>query len=265
MGSETTGGKGTPAPSGSACPRCGGKVPAPAADCPHCGVLFSKLRRTAAERPTPSRSEPGDDPPVAVESGPSLLGWLALAVLVGGAVLAWPRSEPRDILPSRRAGGAEARSPAPASAARTESAAGLDAAPPPALPPVRSGTTWYEGAGGLERALAEARGGGFPLAVYFYLDGSPECRQLKHEVLDARPVVDFFRGFVKVEINPEGGVEERAVADAYGAQTYPAVFVLPKADLPPQEISRWQMQADGEERLKTPEDFVAVCRLAIGG
>jgi len=134
--------------------------------------------------------------------------------------------------------------------------------PPPV--PVRSASdqphAWYEGASGYAMAMEKARQDHRAVAVYFYTDWCPYCRQLESELLRTREVEEHLTTVVKVKINPESGAEEGEIARRYGIQGYPSFFI----EAP--HLGRRQMiERTTGYRLKTPEEFVASCREAAAG
>jgi thiol:disulfide interchange protein len=112
--------------------------------------------------------------------------------------------------------------------------------------------TWYEGANGFAQGVEEARREGKPMAVYFYTDWCPYCRELEGELLGRAKVEDFLKHLVKIRVNPEKGTYERALADRYGVQGYPSFFIQPTPQATPRKIQRTDRNG-----LLTPEAFVA--------
>jgi thiol-disulfide isomerase/thioredoxin len=62
--------------------------------------------------------------------------------------------------------------------------------------------------------------------VYFYADWCSYCRTLDNQYLPSAPVQEYLRAVVKVRINPEQGVAERALATRFGVTGYPSFFVM---------------------------------------
>ena len=83
------------------------------------------------------------------------------------------------------------------------------------------GEGWLYGAAGYARAVELQRQLNVPLVVYFYTDWCPYCRSLDNQYLPATPVQDYLQGVVKVRINPEHGVTERALAKRFNVSAYP--------------------------------------------
>lgn len=111
--------------------------------------------------------------------------------------------------------------------------------------------TWYEGASGFQRGVGEAQREGKALAVYFYTDWCPYCRELESELLSRAKVEDFLKYLVKIRINPESGSRERVVANEYGVRGYPSFFIQSAPGATPRKIRR--TNRDG---LMSPEAFV---------
>jgi thiol:disulfide interchange protein len=123
-------------------------------------------------------------------------------------------------------------------------------------------SAWLDGAGGHQRARAEAQAAGRPLLVYFYTDWCPYCRELQQKLLDSGQVETYLRGITRVRINPEKGAEEARLAREYGVTGYPALFMIADGGRP-ERVSRSVLD-NGQRRLKTPEEFVATLRQAAG-
>ncbi|HEY9419830.1 MAG TPA: thioredoxin family protein [Thermoanaerobaculia bacterium] len=138
-----------------------------------------------------------------------------------------------------------------------------EASKKPAAKLARSGSTWHEGAAGFREAMKEAEADGLPVAVYFYTDWCPYCRQLNTELLAKPAVEEHFKRVVKVRINPEKGAAEREVANQYKVRGYPAFFVHPSAKGTAVQVQGQVREGNGW-RVKTPEEFVATVRAAAG-
>jgi thiol-disulfide isomerase/thioredoxin len=267
----------TPAPSHPSrsfcCPRCG-FAQAPATECSRCGVVFAKLRRDSPLRPTLTTES---------KARTSLAGGLLLAAAAGVAgMLLFPRSRPAPPaapLPAlRREAVVESAqsnptvekhvAPPRAQAPPASEAAQLPPPPPEQIPReaklAPAPFLWYEGATGYRLAMQEATAEGLPLAVYFYTDWCPYCRQLDGEILSKPESLAYFAHVVKVKINPENGPEERAIADRYGVHGYPSFFIQPSATAGARKI-QGQTREQGGWVAKAPEAFVADCQTAAGG
>jgi thiol-disulfide isomerase/thioredoxin len=256
-------------PAGSfACPRCGFAQSAAAAECSRCGVVFAKLR------PLSPIQSPSTRP---AESGAwgSLAGALLLAAVAGATVfLLIPRSQPPAPKPAagpeKLANAAAPKSPPkPAVPSPPASLSPPSQSPPganllpeaPAVPPpveaklARLPYSWYEGSQGYRWAMEEAAETGLPVAVYFYTDWCPYCRQLDSEILRAPQVLEYFTHVIKVKVNPEDGPEEQEISDAYGVTSYPSFFIESPA----------RGRAVRIRERHVPEEFVTSCQTAARG
>jgi thiol:disulfide interchange protein len=134
----------------------------------------------------------------------------------------------------------------------------------PAAKLARSGVTWHEGAEGFRKAMQEAEADGLPVAVYFYTDWCPYCRQLNNELLSKPAVEEHFKQVVKVRINPEKGTAEREIASRYQVSGYPSFFMHPTAKASYVRVNGQVREGNGW-RVKTPAEFIATLREAVGG
>lgn len=121
---------------------------------------------------------------------------------------------------------------------------------------------WYQGARGLEQAMAEAEKKGVPVAVYFYTDWCPYCRNFQTYLLDANSVDDYFQGMAVVKINPEKGAEAAALAKKYGIHGYPAFYLHPRAQAKAEPLSPF-VQERRSFRIRTPGEFIAACKAVV--
>jgi hypothetical protein len=64
-----------------------------------------------------------------------------------------------------------------------------------------------------------------------------------------------------VQVNPETGPTEKVLAEKYGVDGYPALFVHDARLGPATKVRRGKTEY-GERRLKTPEEYVATLRRA---
>jgi thiol-disulfide isomerase/thioredoxin len=103
--------------------------------------------------------------------------------------------------------------------------------------PKASWEGWLHGAAGYARAVELQQQLNVPLVVYFYADRCPYCRTLDSQYLPSAPVQDYLRSVVKVRINPEQGVAERALAKRYGVTGYPSFFVMRNPAARPVKVS----------------------------
>ena len=122
--------------------------------------------------------------------------------------------------------------------------------------PTLPNENWFYGAAGYARAVESQRELNVPLVVYFYADWCPYCRTLDSEYLPSAPVQDYLRGVVKVRINPEHGVAERALATRYGVKGYPSFFVMRHSAARPVSVSPFRRVVGN----LTPTQFANACR-----
>ena len=245
------------------CPRCGFEQSA-APECFRCGVVFAKMR---PDPPARSRSTQSSEP----QARASLAGGLLLALAAGFiAFLLVSRSHPHE--PETFADRESfPKTPTPAPPSKEVLTVPLPQSPPAAarLPVAPSAPspapeqapverklarlpyTWYEGSQGYRWAMQEAAEIGLPVAVYFYTDWCPYCRQLDREVLSRPEVLACFTHVIKVKINPEDGPEEEAISDRYRVGSYPSFFIQPSATAGAVKIQR-----------RTADEFVAFCNAA---
>jgi thiol-disulfide isomerase/thioredoxin len=267
------------------CPRCGLAGP-PATECRHCGIIYAKYRGDSAPGSEPTRAGAG---PPQIATTVSLAPWLwvvagVLALTVGVASLGRETVGDDSREPVSTAAGAPAESPASTDSPpgdpgrawpRTSSAAadppaldpswGLSPEPEPesvigleAAPPASYSYTWYEGSEGYLQGVEEARRESKALAVYFYTDWCPYCRELDRELLQRAKVEDYLKHLVKIRINPEQGTNERGLAHSYGVRGYPSFFIPSGPDDRPTKIARTSRQG-----RKTPEEFIATLERAV--
>ena len=255
------------------CPHCGFIGPSKS-ECPRCGIVFEKIREVEAPM-VPGAM--GDTPRVNSRStvGPkqfTLLPWLVGLIAVVAVVAGFdasrqesPVPEPSRPVPTNPRP-AERVSPSLVPirpvAATADQLAAPEPLPEPAVGPQRIVTpsyTWYEGASGFERGIEEAQREGKPLAVYFYTDWCPYCRELERDLLSRAKVEDFLKYLVKIRVNPENGRRERLLANEYGVKGYPSFFIQSAPGATPRKIRR--SDRDG---LKSPEEFVATLERAAG-
>jgi len=239
------------------CPKCGFDQ-TEARECARCGIVVDRWR--AGERARPVRSTP---PPAARLRWSPALAALGLLVTagVGWRVLSKPATPPSTAPISH------AEPPALVASSDPELPAvpvEIPSEPLPALPPLAadapvreaplagacplsSGLTgsipgrgpvsssWREGARGFADAVQEQARVKAPLLVYFYTDWCPYCRELERTVLSDYGF-DRYRA-VRARVNPEAGHDERALANRFGVDAYPRVFLIASSSGLPVRIS----------------------------
>jgi thiol-disulfide isomerase/thioredoxin len=109
---------------------------------------------------------------------------------------------------------------------------------------------WHEGADGYAEVLAKAKEGDRPFLLLFSADWCGYCKRLKKHYLDVSPFEDLVADYLRVEIEPERGAPERAVAKAYGVTGYPTFLVLFADQAKPYRISPFSKGGD-----RTPEEL----------
>ncbi len=114
---------------------------------------------------------------------------------------------------------------------------------------------WLYGAAGYARAVELQRELNVPLVVYFYTDWCSYCRTLDSQYLPSAPVQDYLRGVVKVRINPEQGLAERALAQRYGVNGYPSFFIIRQSAWQPVGVSPFRKAGN-----MTTTQFANACR-----
>lgn len=120
---------------------------------------------------------------------------------------------------------------------------------------------WLQGASGMLNAIDRIGSEKKPMAVYFYTDWCPYCRQFENELLSAPEVQSYFRDLVCVRINPEAGPEEAEMARLYGVSGYPAFFVHSNQSKAFTRVNRMTLK-DGRPTLMEGGEFVDAVRRA---
>lgn len=90
----------------------------------------------------------------------------------------------------------------------------------------RSFQGWYEDAAGYQRALADQAETQKPVLLYFYATWCPHCKQFAANVLSAPETQDFVKTFPHVRIAPDNGEAEKKLMSEFGAEGYPAFYVV---------------------------------------
>lgn len=122
--------------------------------------------------------------------------------------------------------------PTPAAPEMPDVTAHCPLAPGPAPRYASVTRSWHEGGSGFDDAQREQSRTRVPMLVYFFTDWCGYCKAFDRNILGDSDV-DRFLGerIVKVRINPETGRGERAVADRFYNNGYPALYiVLPGAE-----------------------------------
>ena len=97
---------------------------------------------------------------------------------------------------------------------------------------------WEHGASGHSHAFSWAEEEGLPLIVYFHTDWCGWCKKMDSDYLATEQMKAFLEGIPKVEINPDKGAAEKALAEkTYGVTGYPYFVVyLPGYDSKPYRL-----------------------------
>ena len=112
---------------------------------------------------------------------------------------------------------------------------------------------WYQGVEGYDKAVEEYRQTNKPMVIYMSVGWCPYCRRFEKEVLSSPLVQNLLRDKIKVNINPESGKRENALAFQYGVRGFPSFFLHP-----PQPAGAVQLYTG-----VTPEKFVEFFKQAL--
>lgn len=102
-----------------------------------------------------------------------------------------------------------------------------------ALTPVQAPATgvwsegWYQGASGYDQAVEEYKQTNKPMVVYLSVGWCPYCRTFEKEVLSSPLVQNMLKDKIKVNLNPESGSRENAIAFQYSVRGFPSFFLHP--------------------------------------
>ena len=113
--------------------------------------------------------------------------------------------------------------------------------------------SWYQGASGYDQAIEEYKRTNKPMVVYISVGWCPYCRKFEKEVLSSPLVQNMLKDKIKVNINPEAGSRENAIAFQYGIRGFPSFFLHP-----PQPAGAVQLYTG-----VTPEKFVDFFRQVL--
>ena len=148
----------------------------------------------------------------------------------------------------------------PMVSARGHTAGGKVIEVPSHLRGVTSG--WYHDAAGYMRGFAEHDLDGTPLLVYFGTSWCGYCRVFEAQIIGSPDARRCFQSVVKVEIDPDHGGAERALADRFGVRGYPSVFVIARPSAPPRRIST-AVKREGADIAADPARFSRGCLAAL--
>ncbi|MFH2045687.1 MAG: tetratricopeptide repeat protein [Pseudomonadota bacterium] len=120
-------------------------------------------------------------------------------------------------------------------------------------------SNWYHGASGYDDAVQEAEDEEKPLIVYFRLESCKWCKKMNKEYLDSYEVYNFLNNIPKVEIEPDKGASEKALAEKYNVNGYPSFFIsIPTEDSENTKIHPFKNNGD-----MTTYDFIDAIRKRI--
>jgi thiol:disulfide interchange protein len=114
---------------------------------------------------------------------------------------------------------------------------------------------WYDDVPGYQKALAEQKTTEKPMLVYFYANWCPYCKRFTSQILSTSKVQNYVKRFPHVRIAPDNGRAERQLMESFGAEGFPAFYVL-KPDGERTKIET-HIQTGEEVRLKKPDEFIA--------
>jgi len=114
---------------------------------------------------------------------------------------------------------------------------------------------WKDDVPGFIASMREQKENNKPIAIFFYTDWCPNCKQLREEVLSSPEVSHFMNDLLAVKINPEKGPLENQIAEEFGVYGYPTVILIPGKNQPPVTIKR--------THNITPAQFIEQCKQAL--
>ena len=110
-------------------------------------------------------------------------------------------------------------------------------------------SSWFQGVSGFERAMAQQKKSGEPIAVYFYATWCPYCRALERDVLSTAEVKKHLELALKVKVDID---EDPDMAQQFGIASVPSFVV----------ISAKKGTARKLNLYTQPEAFIDECRRA---
>lgn len=110
-------------------------------------------------------------------------------------------------------------------------------------------SSWFQGVSGFERAMAQQKESGQPVAVYFYATWCPYCRALERDVLSKAKVEKHLERALKVKVDID---EDPDLARQFGIASVPGFVV----------ISAKRGTARKLDLYTQPEPFIDECRRA---
>jgi len=114
---------------------------------------------------------------------------------------------------------------------------------------------WHEDASGYQKALAQQRTSGKPIALFFHTDWCANCKKLRENVLATATFNQYLNGVIAVKINPEKGHAEKQLANDYEVMGYPTFLMINSPNDKANPVYRTQNIS--------PENFVEQCNQAL--
>jgi thiol-disulfide isomerase/thioredoxin len=125
---------------------------------------------------------------------------------------------------------------------------------PPSHPAISN--AWQDGSASFVSARQEQSTSRAPLLVYFYTDWCPYCRAFDETVLKDS-TFDRYHA-LRVRVNPEKSDANRALANEFGVDRYPRVFLLATSFGEPRLMDMGtERLGDGSYRFKPPAEIVS--------
>ncbi|MBW2636237.1 MAG: tetratricopeptide repeat protein [Deltaproteobacteria bacterium] len=104
---------------------------------------------------------------------------------------------------------------------------------------------WSHGASGYDDTIGQATIEEMPLILYFHTDGCSWSKKMNDRYLASNDVVSFLSSIPKVEINPDRGADEKALAMKYNVKEYPSFLVfVPTVKVKPQRVYPFRQGGD---------------------
>jgi thiol:disulfide interchange protein len=121
---------------------------------------------------------------------------------------------------------------------------------------------WYEDKPGYDKALADQKADNKPVLLYIYAPWCPHCKRFSAEVLADKTIQQFIQAYPHVRVAPDHGKQEQQIMADFGAQGYPAFYVI----MPNGKRTQVETFIEGEHpRQKTPQEFMKSVLQATGG
>ena len=118
---------------------------------------------------------------------------------------------------------------------------------------------WDHGATGLEATIYGAELVERPLILYFHVQDCEWCEKLNNTYLATEVVESFLMEMYKVEIDPDRGEDEAAVASQYGITRFPVLLVtVPALKTEPERV-----QPYSKDKEMSIEEFLQAVKTRI--